>query len=96
MYTVASPDPSPRDGGQLPNPNKCNSTLTSGTRGEIPNPNEWNKWECSPHLYIHTILQNKKMRRAGCPPPPIIFERLELPQQIIYRRKGNLSESPNH
>ena len=30
------------------------------------------------------------------PPPPIIFERLQLPQQIIYRRKENLSESPNH
>ena len=29
----------------------------------------------------YTILQNK---------------RLKLPQQIIYRRKGNLSESPNH
>ena len=29
-------------------------------------------------------------------PPPIIFERLKVPQQIIYRRKGNLSESPNH
>ena len=29
-------------------------------------------------------------------PPPIIFERFKLPQQIIYRRKGNLSESPNH
>ena len=35
------------------------------------------------------------MPRAGCP-PPIIFERLKLSQQIIYRRKGNLSESPNH
>ena len=33
---------------------------------------------------------------AGCPPPPIIFERLKLPQQIIYRRKENLPESPNH
>ena len=33
---------------------------------------------------------------AGCPSPPMIFERLKLPQQIIYRRKGNLSESPNH
>ena len=32
----------------------------------------------------------------GGPPPPIIFERLTLPQQIIYRRKENLSESPNH
>ena len=35
MYTVASPDPDPdpdpnrRGGGQLPNPNECNSTLTS-------------------------------------------------------------------
>ena len=27
-------------------------------------------------------------------PPPIIFDK--LPQQIIHRRKGNLSESPNH
>ena len=34
MYTVASPDPSPRGGGQLPNPSECNSTLTSATRGE--------------------------------------------------------------
>ena len=32
----------------------------------------------------------------GWPPPPIIFERLKLPQQIIYRRKKNLLESPNH
>ena len=32
---------------------------------------------------------------VGCP-PPIIFERLKLPQQIIYHRKGNLSESPNY
>ena len=30
------------------------------------------------------------------PSPPIIFERLKLPQQIIYRRKVNLLESPNH
>ena len=29
-------------------------------------------------------------------PPPIIFERLKLPQQIIYCGKENLSESPNH
>ena len=36
------------------------------------------------------------MQRCGVPPPPIIFERLKLPQQIIYRRKENLSESPNH
>ena len=36
------------------------------------------------------------MRRCGVAPPPIIFERLKFPQQIIYRRKENLSESPNH
>ena len=45
MYTVASPDPiNPRGGSQLPNPNKCNSTLTSGTWGEAltPNPNKCN------------------------------------------------------
>ena len=36
------------------------------------------------------------MRRCGVAPPQIIFERLKLPQQIIYRRKENLSESPNH
>ena len=36
------------------------------------------------------------MRRCGVAPPPIIFERLKLPRQIIYRRKENLSESPNH
>ena len=29
-------------------------------------------------------------------PPQIIFERLKLLQQMIYRRKGNFSESPNH
>ena len=48
-------------------------------------------------MKIYTYLQNKRMRRCGVPPPPpIIFERLKLPQQIIYRRKENLSESPNH
>ena len=38
MYTVASPDPNPREGGQLPNPNECNSTLTSGTNNIYPYP----------------------------------------------------------
>ena len=46
MYTVASQDPDPdsRGGGQLPNPNECNFTLTSATRGETqsPKPNECN------------------------------------------------------
>ena len=49
-----------------------------------------------PYPRLYTYLQNKRMRRCGVPPPPIIFERLKLPQQIIYRRKENLSESPNH
>ena len=38
MYIVASPDPNPRGGGQLPNPNECNSTLTSGTNNIYPCP----------------------------------------------------------
>ena len=40
MYTVASPDPdpNPRGGGQLPNPNECNSTLMSGTKNIYPYP----------------------------------------------------------
>ena len=40
LYTVASPDPdpNPRGGDQLSNPNECNSTLTSGTRGIYPYP----------------------------------------------------------
>ena len=45
--------------------------------------------------YTH-ICGIKGCGGAGWPPPPIIFERLKLPQQIIYRRKENLSESPNH
>ena len=54
------------------------------------------KWE---NLYTNTqFCRIKGCGGAGCPPPPppIIFERLKLPQQIIYRRKENLSESPNH
>ena len=39
MHIVASPDPNPRGGGQLPNPNESNSTLTSATRGEALTPN---------------------------------------------------------
>ena len=46
-------------------------------------------------LYTH-ICRIKGCGGAGWSPPPIIFERLKLPQQIIYRRKDNLSESPNH
>ena len=44
----------------------------------------------------YTILQNKRMRQCGVAPPPVIFERLKLPQQIVYCWKENLSESPNH
>ena len=47
---------------------------------------------------LYTLLQNRRMRGcggAGCP-LLIILKRLKLPQQIIYCRKENLSESPNH
>ena len=47
--------------------------------------------------YLNThICRIKGCGGPGWPPPPIIFERLKLPQQIIYRRKENLLESPNH
>ena len=44
MYIVARPDPNPSGGGQLPNPNECNSTLMSAAREETLtlNPNECN------------------------------------------------------
>ena len=38
MFSVAGPDPNPRGGGQLPNPNECNSTLASGTNNIYPHP----------------------------------------------------------
>ena len=34
MYTVCSPDPNPREGCQLPDPNEFNSMLTSARRGD--------------------------------------------------------------
>ena len=48
MYTVASPDPdpNPRGGGELPNPNECNSTLTSVTGGTYPYPDTY-MYKCS-------------------------------------------------
>ena len=49
---------------------------------------------------LQTDRHTQLCRIKGCGgmppfPPPIIFERLKLPQQIIYRWKGNLWESPN-
>ena len=35
------------------------------------------------------------MRRCGVPTTNN-FRKTKLPEQIIYRQKGNLSESPNH
>ena len=61
MYTVASPHPNPRGGGQLPNPHEWDSTLTNATRGETltPNPNE-----CNSTLTSGT---------SGVKPPPIPY-----------------------
>ena len=44
---------------------------------------------------VHNFAELKDAAMRG-DPPPIIFERLKLHQQIMYRRKGNLSKSPNH
>ena len=59
-------------------------------------PFPYSRMPFSHKLLYNTILQNKRMRRCGVAPPPIIFERLKLPQQLLYRLKWNLSESPNH
>ena len=69
------------------------------SRNDSPMAPEWVSENISNLKYeyiIYTILQNKRMRRCRVPPPPIIFEDLSYPQQIIYCRKENLSESPNH
>ena len=47
-------------------------------------------------IYIYTQFDRTKgCGGAGFPPPPPIIERLKLPQQTIYRRNKNLSESLN-
>ena len=59
INTVPDPDPNPRVGGQqLPDPNECNSTLTSETREETltPNPNEYNSTPTSGTREETTIL----------------------------------------
>ena len=59
MYIVDSLDTNPRGGGQLPDPNECNSTLTSTTREET-HPNE-----CNSTLTSGTI-------GGGAPPKPLL------------------------
>ena len=63
MYNVASPNPNSRGGGQLPNPNECNSTLTSGTSGGA-----------APTYTIYTgegvNYLTLTRARAHAPPPP--------------------------
>ena len=59
MYTVASPDPdhNRRGGGQLPNSNECNSTLTSGTKNIYPYPIDVN--DRGSQLKIGVIALNR-------------------------------------
>ena len=58
MYTVPSPDSDPNQGGgsQLPNPNKCNYTLTSGTIVGAQPP---------PISYIINTVANPDPHRGG-------------------------------
>ena len=55
MCAVAGPDHNPRGGGQLPNPNECNSTLTSATRGIYPYPYIYIYVKATSHLMIFDI-----------------------------------------
>ena len=48
-----------------------------------------------PGKLIHNFTEWKDVAR-GCPQKPIIFERQILPQQTIYRWKGNLMASSIH
>ena len=49
------------------------------------------------HKSSRTYVETTKFCRIkGCGGIFEIFERLKLPKQIIYLRKENLSESPNH
>ena len=72
----------------------CNFDVSQCIKSKVSDLDYFDLFFFSEMLY--TYLQNKRMRRCGVAPPPIIFERLKLPQQIIYHRKENLSESPNH
>ena len=56
MYTVAIPDPNSRGGGQLPNPNECNSTLMSGTSGAQPPPAPYILGERVNYLTVTTAI----------------------------------------
>ena len=48
-------------------------------------------------IKYYTLMQNKAWRWCGAPPPPpIIFEGQNLPQQTVYHWKANLSKSPIH
>ena len=74
---VASPDPdlNPRGGGQLPNPNECNSTLTSET-GDI-----------YPHCYIDVDERGHRLRAespvTNLPRAPARHLRLRFPILMI-------------
>ena len=69
MYTVASPDPNPRGGGQLPNPNECNSTLTGVTGGFL-----------YPNIKFGGVLPCAKSRKEG---PQFSLTDSELRKQFL-------------
>ena len=78
--TVPNHDPDPKPawrGDQLPYSNKCNSMLTSGTRGETLSPNECHSTPPSvirgiyPHpykyVYAHIPSESSMIFRQHCP-----------------------------
>ena len=88
--TVPDHDPDPRParrGVQLPYPNKCNSMLTSGTRGETLSPNECHSTPtlqvclCTISLGIEYDFSTAPSRsaeqapRRGGPPSSFFLER---------------------
>ena len=72
---IASPDPDPipRGGGQLPNPNECNSALTSGTNNIYPYPyidvnDRGHRFSSGSPLTNYPHASAKAM--MSCPPRP--------------------------
>ena len=75
--TVPDHDPNPRParrGVQLPYPNKCNSMLTSGTRGETLSPNECHS---TPPSVIRGIYPH---------PYKYVYARIPSESSMIFRQ----------
>ena len=95
INTVPDPNPNLRVGGQLPNPNECNSILTSENRGETltPNSNECHSTLMSvirgiyPHSYIYAQIPSESS---------MIFQQHLLTVACLQHKKSSSTISLIH